>query len=499
MPLRTILFELAYGIWVFLLSLLLLLTQTPATPVQGQTAAGWTTYSNVSRTLTRSRHQAIVVDQTGRVHVFWAEAFDPNTPEGTGDTIMYAYKTGEKWSNPIDVLLPIDGPIVGEIRAVIDDNSWLHLVWAGGYGSELYHAAVAAWDAYSARSWTLPAPLDTGKTYTHDLVIGTGGSLHIAFISSVDWQVYYTRSDNGGRSWIRPIQVSTTVGKKATSDVQLNVDPRGRIHVVWQEVPLPDGWPTLTVLYARSEDNGASWTLPLIVDQKDSRYRQDYGPGLIGIGVVGPDQVHLVWNGAPIGYRTHQWSSDGGLSWSTPSEIADRGLEFRFFSGPPVLLGDNTGALHLVTSTQRLMHATWREGRWSAPVGLPEHHSCLNPRGVIGLGNKLHVVCFDDSDHEVWYYSKEIPAAEIKPKPYPLPVTPTAVPPGIASTVVQERTGTPTTISNTSKISEVLDRGLIGQKAQTLPNSSWPIMSGVFFAFVTVVMVFLTSVRRRQK
>jgi hypothetical protein len=408
-------------VWVLGTAVWVLLT--PYADCLGQAPQGWSPPVNVSRSQTRSLNPAIAADPTGRVHVVWAEAMNADTPLGTGDVIMYSYAADGQWSDPADIIVPLGGPIVREMDLKGDSDSYLHIVWAGGYDAMLYHASAPAEHSRSARAWTSATLVDpaktTAKTNGHSLIIDKWDTLHIAFATyDPDWQIYYTSSRDSGRNWSRPQRVSATIGGTIVSDVQLAVDGKGRCHIVWQEAPLETGWPTSAVLYTRSDDGGQTWTEPQRIDEKRPAYREDYGPGLIGIGTIGSDEVHLVWNGPPIGYRVHQSSVDGGTTWSPPAEIADRRQDFRYFSGKPMLLADAAGALQLVTCTQALRHATWKGTAWSIPDRV-ETGSCLNPRAAIGAGNTLHAVIYNDSDHEIWYSSLLIDAPEAAAKPYP--------------------------------------------------------------------------------
>lgn len=392
--------------------------------VDDQSGQVWTQFTNVSLSPTPSYSPDITVDRTGRVHVVWAEALASDTTIGTGDTIMHAFLDHGIWSAPVDILLPLGGPIVRGIDITVDPKARLHIVWMGGYESKMYHASALAENANSAQAWSTPSPLDVGQTVGFDMVIDEQGSLHIAYIQPEPYyQVYYLKSMDGGETWTEPVQVSLTEPGTVVAEVQLAIDSGQNAHVVWQEGT--NEWPPTGVLYARSKGNEQDWGQPQYIDQKNPSYREDYGPGLIGVGVTEKQQVHLVWNGPPLGYRTHQWSQDNGLSWRDRGMVAsDLQRDFRYFTGKPVLIGNTADEVHLVTSSSLgLSYVRWNFGAWSNPVGQVNPASCLNPHAVIGLGTILHAVCFNDSNLEIEYASLNIDASPIAPEPYPPIVT----------------------------------------------------------------------------
>jgi hypothetical protein len=85
-------------------------------------------------------------------------------------------------------------------------------------------------------------------------------------------------------------------------------DSRGGVHVGWTEFAYPETLPPLGVRYAHSRDQGTTWSVPLKVNGP-----YDY----VGMAVIEPDKIHMVWSGTnPDRRRFHRWSRDGGITWS---------------------------------------------------------------------------------------------------------------------------------------------------------------------------------------
>ena len=69
-------------------------------------------------------------------------------------------------------------------------------------------------------------------------------------------------------------------------------------------------------------------------------------PFYVAIASIGEKEIHLVWDSSSqAGHRHHQWSTDAGITWSSPTPIWGN-----FFSqaGTNVLLVDRSRQLHVL-------------------------------------------------------------------------------------------------------------------------------------------------------
>ncbi|MBN2145989.1 MAG: exo-alpha-sialidase [Anaerolineales bacterium] len=314
----------------------------------------------------------LVSDPYGRVHVIWVEL----TAAESGcnyDTVMYSYYYQGNWSTPADILVSPVSPYCAAEPALAYSfyDNHLHLVW---YDYRLYYSSSVADTAFSAGSWTEPVIIDAVAARRPDIVVDSIGRIHVAYYRDQPyWDVYYTRSDDGGQNWLPPVLIHEALPQYRIDRIDIAVDDRDRIHVVWFD-ELKDGVNERggTIFYTRSTDHGESWNMPFIVEDKGPDYTDAYGPGEINVTTSGGDRVFLVWAGAPSSQRWYQWSEDGGETWSAPELVAPMdiydGAGLRNYNEGMDMAADSAGQIHLVSSgSGRFTHMVWQDGIWYGP------------------------------------------------------------------------------------------------------------------------------------
>lgn len=400
--------------------------------VQAQTRIeGWTPPVKLFETTGRASEAEIVADPSGAVHAFWAYSAPDSGEAGWGQAIYYAVKQDAKWSEPVDILVSPGNRVARMPNIAVDNAGVLHVVWSGG--SAIFYSRAYGPEAGSATSWTYPQAFAEGVTALEPSIIAAGTALYVVWIQPLAG-VLFVQSQDGGVSWSQPL-----VAFEADQDNELARLPRlamdgaGRLHLaVTQEVTdlaRVSGRSNPNYLYyLRSEDQGATWSEPFLVTPEP-----DFGE--ITVATFGNDTVHLVWNGRAGRHgRYHRMSSDGGKTWNRTVEIVapdqpggDAGL-----TGIPALVTDATGALHMITTSNRgNNYLKWLGGSWSRPVlispgldgkGVTGTNSSLEqPAIALSVGNELHVV-FHDGFQRIWYTTSLIDA------PYQAPATPQVAP-----------------------------------------------------------------------
>ncbi len=136
-----------------------------------------------------------------------------------------------------------------------------------------------------------------------------------------DWDIHYATSTDGGLSWSSPVVLDSHQGIQQDPDVV--VAPNGDFHIFTHEAPLGNPFFGMRVVYRKSTDLGLTWTDEVNVSSstrcqlpEGSRYVETTKTlwTFFKEEGVGPN-----WSGDIMA----TYSTDEGLSWSTPEYMTD--------------------------------------------------------------------------------------------------------------------------------------------------------------------------------
>ena len=219
-----------------------------------------------------------------------------------------------EWSN----LVPLGGPGAvgspGGTHPLVASGNTVHAVWQQR-GVIHYRVSLDA-----GRTWGHARPLTSGGTaqYPCSLEI-SGTALHLVWPDSRNgsWEVYYKRSDDGGRTWAADARLTPHVdlfrlGTALSGDA---------LHVVWGSKsfvnPTPAGTHTWgAIYYKRSTDDGKTWEPDVRLTKPDASAMR---PSVAAAGRY----VHVTWFDRRDGKTGLDWdiytkrSTDGGATWGS--------------------------------------------------------------------------------------------------------------------------------------------------------------------------------------
>lgn len=379
----------------------------------------------------RSNFLSILKDRADKVYSWWVtmNAYpEETTADQPKSRTFHTQNIGGDWRSPMDVMI---WPDAGRMTSVvIDPNGFLHAFSA----TDCLNYTTAPHDqALSARGWNNIGCLDEVGLAFPSAVQTFDGTFYVVYNAPDNQSYRLIHSQDGGSSW-SAYRTVLEIHDNFLLDPVLAVDQKGRLHLVWTVGQAPDAYPPTGVFYTRSDNGGRSWTLPLQLGGEDE------GEPAIAVNndeihvLWNGDAAK---RGRYYRYSPdagESWSSVEVLS-PPSSQGGNGGLQ-----RPPAIVVDNVGNLHaLLHEQEALYYVTKTDFGWTAKQALynPEFMKGVELFGVrlaITGGNTIHALyileSYDRSKAEdrrnhtwrVFHQSTEINGISEPPVTWPKPV-----------------------------------------------------------------------------
>lgn len=189
-------------------------------------------------TLGSGQNPSLFCDRQGRLWVAY---------ENRGDIwLRSSQDNGQSWSPEVAVCAT---PAASRAPSlVVDSNGTADLLWLED-GQVVFARA-------EGQAFTVPVNLSRGKSGEPDLALASDDSLHGVWIdqASQSPDVFYSYSNNAGKAWTQPLNLSHTPGISSHPVVSLGGD--GLAHVAWLDTSSGSDRPDVYAVHG-SQD---SWT-----------------------------------------------------------------------------------------------------------------------------------------------------------------------------------------------------------------------------------------------
>lgn len=298
----------------------------------------------------------------GIAHVLWGSSADTSSMQFRHvNALWYARFDGTAWTRPELVLA--DSTLLWRHQlnsfVVADGRAHLTVLREDGPGiPEVLHVVRGPTGPSSVRRTGFRA------LYT-DLIVDPRGPLWLATIASDRSdraKVLIRRSDDGGQSWDKPVDLYRS-GLGTAYDAKIIATPSGRLYAAWIVEPRSDVTGRADrILLATSNDRGTNWhPLPMITAVPDVR------------------DLRLLPEGrdaAQIAFHTDE--ADGQVVWTRIDSAQ---------SNPRVAFGPTWFAANLAAPTPDTLYLAWPEWRVAGPERIPalmlsRRRSCLESSAV---------------------------------------------------------------------------------------------------------------------
>jgi hypothetical protein len=414
--------------------------------------------------------QSITVDRTGTAYIGW---YGVIREEENGavvlerDLLMYTRRDLDgTFSTPVDIFYTGDGGYTVRNAFGVTAEGRLHTYLRAGAG-HVYSSALSS-EAQQPEAWAQPRELIGG--YYLDFLVDSQDVLHAvssgsgpgdefneseALVETASdtegnciqcFNLYYFRSDDGGRNWDFPQKLTLEKAGADKVDIWEGVFS-GRLYIDWnggQDWYRGRGG-RFDGRFVYSDDDGLTWSPEIVLTgAEDTLYQVTQ----LSVTEMRDDALMAVWH-----YHTdedqriyYQISQDLGETWTEPQiipEVYRRPLNTTVLDDYE-LVTDLSGTVHLfavarlnLSDESSLFHLEYRQGQWRRPqsvfAGSVEQRPEW-PQAAIGPQNDIHLTWFirlpstDERRLIEVFYSRRTPTLPNRPfAEFEPTLTPTAI------------------------------------------------------------------------
>ncbi len=439
---------------------------------------------------------AVIADSQGRFHTVWIQPQTSTEVIGRSNprnVIYYSRYDGLGWSTPVMVVSSPTGD-ADQPSITIDDKERLMISWREKESGSLYFSWAGAHNAGSASEWAKSISLPAIRSLASSpfLTVGKAGKIYVVYAIPIneDRGIYLTTSTDVGQTWSEPVRIVDAVAAQweMVDQPQIDITTDSHLRVVWRTFRVIGDNSPLGVSFARSEDDGQSWSQPEAMVEGQVFWSDIFS--------TGDSAIHLVWQERTFnGFGLRQKVSlDGGQSWSRPATIMSLGSTLV----PASLVKGNGDQLYLVLIAKEAVNRAvlkdwiWKGDNWSEDASLDlaidssaqvlELNSAIFPQGKLGVVYSQVGTgrVGDEQDVKLLFLDRQIAPAPELPSPTPAQVIKAAE--TSTPTVESIVTSTPTPMATPSQVEPV-------QPANPQPAAPLRTRSEMMLGVVLIIMI----------
>jgi len=281
-------------------------------------------------------------------------------------------------------------------HCIASSGDTVHVVWKDnrdGASNEIYYKR----STDGGLSWGSDIRISNNVFTSTAPSISMSGSLVIIVwsdkrdaISNNNYELYYSRSTDGGSSWSTDTRLTNDPAQSDSPSVSVSGQ---LVSVVWDDYREV----TTKTYYKRSTDGGISWG-------PDTKLIEPGGSPSVS---VSGSVVHVVWNA--LGKTSYKRSKDGGLTWEASILLS---IENVITNSPSLSVSGSSVHVAWLDSRNSLKYEIYYKHSadsgvtWEADTRLTTNYTSATLfSSVAASGSDVHVVWDDnrDGNYEIYY------------------------------------------------------------------------------------------------
>lgn len=225
--------------------------------------------------------------------------------------VLFLFLGASLHSQSLNFLTPVDISVTstGATNPQIDFNSSGNgiCVWSQTVGANTL--ILAARTTNFGVSWETPVTISTpgANAINPQVSFGTNGNAVCIWLEgSGPSLLKASKTNDGGITWATPVALSATNALVAN----LAFDSFHNMFCVAWQTPNP----STSTFSSSSADNGATWTMGVVIDSRQVDFNVKLSFDSAGNGIV----FYSTYNGSSVGTVSTCKTTNGGISWTTP-------------------------------------------------------------------------------------------------------------------------------------------------------------------------------------
>jgi hypothetical protein len=301
---------------------------------------GGQTWNNLplTRNLSKSRGEAfgpaIALTRSGTTRAYIVYHDNSN---GTTQAYLVRSKKNTKFRSPSNITPGVGGAFAP--RVALDSQEGVNVVWGEIASGNRRVVFLRSTD----QGATFTEPIDISRSsadaFDPEIAIDSLNNINVAWEDTAPGvsAIMFCRSTDGGQTFSAPSRVSTGEGR--ATEAHIAVDRSGRIHIAWVDESGGD----FQIFYSRSTDGGQTFSTPL--DVSEDAGQEFHKPFVAVFG----DSVYVAFHKQSGRNQQALLvkSSDAGVSFDDSVQVS-RADSNTGRAHSPAMVFDSDGRLHIV-------------------------------------------------------------------------------------------------------------------------------------------------------